>query len=74
MGLFDAVKGMFKDLAAGAEDPRFANPAYAARHDELIEELKTARARLASSRGQLESKVGEARAKPDSFDRQKRVL
>ena len=43
MGLFDAVKGMFKDLAAGAEDPRLANPAYAARHDELIEELKTAR-------------------------------
>ncbi len=63
MGLFDAFKGMFKDLAAGAEDPRLANPAYAARHDALIEELKTARARLASSRGQLESKVAEARAK-----------
>ena len=63
MGLFDLVKGFFRKLAAPAEDPRLAYPAYAARNEELIQELKTARARLASSRGQLETKVAEAREK-----------
>ena len=63
MGLFDSVKGFFQSIGTGAEDPRLTNPAYAARHDELIEQLKAARARLASSRGQLETKVAEARAK-----------
>ena len=63
MGLFDAVTGFFGKLTASAEDPRLTYPASVARHEELIEELKTARARLASSRGQLESKVADAREK-----------
>ena len=62
-----SMKQMLQSLAAPAEDPRETFPAPAARHQDLLDQVRSARVSLAASRQELEVKVTSARAKLDEL-------
>ncbi len=64
MSIFGKFKEWVEVLAAPAEDPRQALAYTLQRHGQLMEKVRTARAKLASSKKELELKLSEARAKP----------
>ena len=66
------VKVWARGLLASAEDPREVFAAAYQRQRELLENVLLAKARIATSRHQLEAKAAEARVKPQQLEEQAR--
>lgn len=63
-------KGWVKRLLAPAEDPRLTSAPAAERQQEVLEKVRQARAKLVSSKNQLQAKVAEGRERQRQLDAQ----